>query len=137
MTNGHVKTVPEVIADLKEELKEFLNTRVAIFSAEMKQKLDNIKMGAPMLLGGLLMLLTAWFAFTGFVVCMIAQAFAPRAWAYVASFAIVTGLYAIAGGAMAAFAWKAMKGEGLKPERTINVLQQDRIWLQTEARTQL
>ena len=137
MTNGYVKNIPEVIADLKEELKEFFTTRLAILSAEMKQKFEKVASGLAMMLVGLVLLVTAWLALTGFFVSLIAQAFMPHPWAYLASFAIVGVFYAIAGGGMAAFAWKAVKRAGLKPERTIHVLQQDRIWLQTEARTQL
>jgi uncharacterized membrane protein YqjE len=144
VTNGNAKTVPDaiadlkaVIADLKTELQEFITTRLAIFSAEMREKVENIKRGAPMVVVGLLVLLTAWLTLTGFLVCLVAQAFTPNPWAYMAAFAIVTVFYAVAGAGVAAFAWKAMKGTGLKPERTIHVLQQDREWLQTEARTQL
>jgi hypothetical protein len=34
-------------------------------------------------------------------------------------------------------ALKQMKEIGLKPERTLRVLKQDEVWLQTEAKTQL
>ena len=137
MTNGYVKSIPEVIADLKEELKEFLTTRLAILSAEMKQKFEKVAAGIGMMLVGVLLLVTAWLALTAFLISLIAQAFMPHSWAYLASFAIVTVFYAIVGGGMTAIAWKTVKRAGLKPERTIHVLQQDRIWLQTEARTQL
>jgi len=137
MINAHAKTVPEAITDLKEELKEFLGTRVAMLRSEVGEKLQTIKLAAPMLILGLVLLATAWLAFTGFLVCIIAQAFDIGAWAYVVSFIIVTVVYAMAGGVTALFAWKQIKQVGMKPKRTMHVLEQDRIWLQTEARTQL
>ncbi len=137
MNNPYPKTVPEVLTELKEELKEFLTTRVAMLRLEMGEKLHKIKVAAPMLVVGLLLLITAWLVFTGFLVTIIAQAFLPSPWAYVLSFIIVVALYAIAGGVAAMSGWKQLKQAGLKPERTIRVLEQDRIWIQTEAKTQL
>src|SRR5690242_8847538 len=52
VTNGNHKPVQELIADLKEELKEFLNTRFAMLRAEMTEKANNIRMVAPVLLIG-------------------------------------------------------------------------------------
>jgi uncharacterized membrane protein YqjE len=135
--NAHSKTVPEAITALKEELKEFLSTRVAMLRSELGEKMQIIKRAAPMLILGLVLLATAWLAFTGFLVCILAQAFDIGAWTYVVSFAIVTVVYAMAGGGAALFAWKQIKRVGMKPKRTMHVLEQDRIWLQTEARTQL
>jgi uncharacterized membrane protein YqjE len=135
--NEHTKTVPEALTDLKEELKEFLSTRVAMLRSELGEKVETIKRATPMLIVGLVLLATAWLAFTGFLVCIIAQAFDIGAWAYVISFIIVTVVYAMAGGITALFAWKRIKQVGMKPKRTMHVLEQDRIWLQTEARTQL
>ena len=137
MNNGHVKSVQETIADLKEELKDFFSTRVAMLRAEMSDKLRIIKMAAPTLVVGLFLLLTAWFVFTGFLIAIIAQAFMPSPWAYTLSFVIVAVLYAIIGGAAAFMAWRRLKALSLKPERTVRVLEQDRIWIQREAKTQV
>jgi len=135
--NAHAKNVPEVIADLKEEFKEFAGTRLAILRSEMTAKLQTWKMATPMLLIALVLLWTAWLAFSGFLICIIAQAFSGRAWALVISFIIVAVFYGIVGGVALLVAWKQLKETGMKPEHTVRVLEQDRIWLQTEARTQL
>ena len=105
MTNGNLRHLQDVINDLKDEAKDFLNTRLAMLMAEMRQKMQTIKMAAPLLVIGLLMLVTAWFVFTGFLIAIIAQAFLPSAWAYVLSFIIVAVLYAIIGGGAAAMAY--------------------------------
>lgn len=137
MINGHAKTVPEAIAELKDELKEFISTRVQMLHSEMSEKLRALKLAAPTLLVGVLLLLTAWLVFTGFLVAIIAQAFAPSPWAYTLSFVLVAVLYVIVGGATAYIGWRGLRETGIKPERTIRVLKQDRVWLQTEAKTQL
>ena len=144
MTNGNGKSVPEAIGalklelnQLKRELSEFISTRVAMLRSEAGEKLSTFKMAAPTMVVGFVLLLTAWLLFTGFLVAIIAQAFMPNPWAYTLSFVLVAALYAIIGGAAAYMGWKQLRDTGIKPERTIRVLEQDRIWLQTEAKSQL
>lgn len=135
--NERAKTVTEVVAELKEELKEFAGTRFAILRTEMTAKLQKIRMATPMLVIGVGLLGTAWLAFTGFLVCIVAEVFWPRPWAFVVAFLIVAVGYAIVGGVAAQIAWKRLKATSLKPEVTMRVLEQDRVWMQTEVRTQL
>lgn len=137
MANGYTKPITEVIEELKEELKEFVTTRLAMLRSELNDKLQSFKMAAPVLTIGIALLCTAWLLFTGFLVCIIAQAFAPNPWDYALSFILVTVLYAILGGLSAYLAWQQLKQKGIKPERTIRVLQQDRIWIQAEGKSQL
>ncbi len=137
MTNGYTKSVPEVITELKEELKDFAGTRLQMLRSELNDKVQSFKMAAPIMLIGLLLLATAWLVLTGFLVVIIAHAFGPVSWNYTVSFLIVGVAYAIVGAAAAYLGWRELKQKGVKPERTIRVLQQDRIWLQTEGRTQL
>ena len=137
MTNGHTKPIAEVIDELRHELIEFVSTRFAMLEAEFDEKVTSFKMAAPVLVIGMLLLGSAWLALTGFLVSIIAQAYAPNPWALTLSFLTVAVLYAIVGGAAAYMAWKQLKEKGVKPERTIRVLKEDRQWLQKEARTQL
>ncbi len=137
MTNGYTKSVPEVITELRDELKDFATTRLEMLRAEINEKVQSFKMAMPVLLTGILLLATAWLVFTGFLVTIIAQAFGPVSWNYTVSFLIVFVLYAIVGGAAAYLAWRQLREKGIKPERTVRVLQQDRVWLQAEGKTQL
>jgi VIT1/CCC1 family predicted Fe2+/Mn2+ transporter len=137
MTNPYAKTVPEAIADLREDLKDFVTTRVTMFRFEMGEKLRMIRMAAPVMLIGFVLLVISALLFTGFLVCIIAQVFMPSAWAYSFSFILVGVFYAIVGGAAAYLGWRQLRATGLKPEHTIHVLEEDRIWLQTEAKSKL
>jgi len=137
VTNGQTKTVIEVVQELKDEIIEFVSTRFSMLQAELEEKIRWLKMAVPVLGLGLVLLGTAWLMLTGFLVCIIAQAFAPHPWDWTVSFLIIGVLYAIVGGAAAFMAWSQLKDKGVKPERTINVLKQDTVWLQTEAKTQL
>jgi VIT1/CCC1 family predicted Fe2+/Mn2+ transporter len=127
------KTIPEVLQDFKNEISLFLSTRFQLLQEELSLKATAIKASLPMIVVGLLFLATAWFLFTAAIVVVIANAFPNNPWAYAISFAIVAVLYAIIGG-IAAFVGKNMlTKQGLKPEKTIRVLQEDKLWLQTEA----
>lgn len=137
MANGYTRPITDVMEELKEELKEFVGTRLAMLRSELNDKFQSFKMAAPVLTIGITLLGTAWLVFTGFLVCIIAQAFAPNPWDYAISFILVSVLYAIVGGLSAYVGWQQLKENGVKPERTIRVLQQDRIWLQAEGKSQL
>ncbi|HUI83610.1 MAG TPA: phage holin family protein [Candidatus Binatia bacterium] len=134
MNNGYTKTVPEVLAELRDELKEFANTRLAMLRSELSDKVASFKMAAPVLLTGVLLLGTAWLLLTGFLVVIIAAALAPNSWNYTVSFLVVGVLYAILGGVAVLLGWRQLREKGVKPERTIRVLQEDRVWLQKEGK---
>lgn len=136
MTNESTKTLPELIAELKDELKDFAATRLAMLRAELGEKLRAFKLAAPGLIAGLVLVATGWLVLTGFLVCTIANAFQSTAWRYPIALAIVGGLYCIFGSIAITFAWQQIKETRVKPEHTIRVLREDQIWLQTEVKTQ-
>ena len=137
MNNGYTKSVADVISDLKTELQEFVSTRITMLRSEIQENIRNLKMAVPVLVIGMVLLWTTWLLFTGFLVAIIGRAFGTNPWAYVVSLLVVAVGYGILGGAAVMMGLKQIKSKGLKPERTIRVLQQDRIWIQEEARTQL
>ena len=137
MTNGNNKTLAEVVLELKNELIDFAATRAAMLRSEMKEKLTTLAGATPAILIGVLLLLTAWFVLTACLVGLVAMAFAGNPWNYVIAMAIVGLVYLVLGGAVAVSGWQAIKQKGFVPERTLHTLKEDRIWLQTEAKTQL
>lgn len=136
MINLPAKTLPELMTELKDELKEFAATRVAMLRAEIREKGQSVKLAAPGIVAGLLLLVTAWLLFTAFLVSAIASAF-ETPWKYPIALAIVALLYSLVGSIVLAVGWSRIKANSLKPERTLRVLKQDQIWLQTEVKTQL
>ena len=131
---GHYeKNLVEALQDLRDDFKAFVSTRLQMLQVEMKEKMSAIKISMPALLSGALLLATAFLLFTGGLVALIALAFNGAIFAYVAAFFIVCALYALAGGAAAVYGVKTLRAARLKPERTLRVLKQDQIWLQSEA----
>ncbi len=136
MTDAYTKSLPEIVNELKVELKDFVATRVAILRSEMRDKLSSLKEAVPALIIGLVLLWTAWLLFTGFLVTAIAFAFSTP-WGWVWAFLIVAAGYLLLGGLLASGGVSKLKQTKLVPERTLRVLKQDEVWLQTEAKTQI
>ena len=138
MADGqNVRTVAEVLNHCKEDLKDFVSTRVQMLRGEMRDKLTALKLALPALLVGAILLLGAFFLFTWGLVSLIAMAMTGEPYAYAVAFFVVFALYALVGGATAAYGLRTLTTRGLTPERTLRVLKEDQIWLQSEARTQL
>ena len=140
MTNGNVqngRSVAEVLHEAKDEMKEFLATRIQMLRSEMDEKIGAWKSAVPFIAIGILLLFAALMVFTAGLVALIAMAFHGQPWAVAVSCFIVMAIYALLGGLLAAQGWRSAKEPGLVPERTLNVLKQDQMWLQTEAKTQL
>jgi hypothetical protein len=134
-SNG--RSVAEVMHEFREDLKDFVTTRIQMLRNEISEKVGAWKMGLPTMVMGLVLLATAFMLFTAGLVNAIALAFAAQPWGFAVSFFIVMAIYALAGGMLALYGWRTIKAGGLAPEKTIRVLKQDQVWLKTEARTQL
>lgn len=143
MTNGNVhpanngRTIAEILNEFKEELKQFGQTRFEMLRAEMREKMNAWKGAIPAMAIALLMAVGAFLAFTAALIAAIALAFQPRPWAYAAAAAIVFLLYAIIAAVAGAYGYRSIQTAGMAPEKTIRVLQEDKVWLTTEARSQV
>lgn len=127
------RSLSAIVSDLKIEAKAFLNTRLEMLKAEMKEKVGAWKSAIPMIVVGLVFAGTAWLVLTGAIVCIIAVAFGPGVMSWFWATIIVGGAYLLIGGAAAFFALNEIKRNTLKPERTMRVLKQDQVWLQNES----
>lgn len=134
-TNG--RSLAAVVAELKEEFKEFVSTRLAMFRAEMREKTADWKRAAPMLIIGLVLLGTAWLLLTGAICAAIYVAFEGNPWAAFLALIITCIAYAVFGGVAALAAIKKIQDAGVAPKRTMRVLKDDQIWISNEARAQL
>lgn len=135
--NFNGRSFAGVVNEVKDELKEFVQTRMAMLKSEMAEKMRTIKTALPMLVAAAVLLGTAFLMFTLCLVALLSVAFYgdPFRWFY--SFIIVGVLYCIMGGMAAVFGLKELRAQGIMPRKTIQVLKEDQIWLQHEARTQV
>ena len=54
------RNVASLLSEMKDELKDFIQTRVAMFKAELQEKVAALKSAAPLAIAGLLLLGTAY-----------------------------------------------------------------------------
>lgn len=139
MPNNEIngRTLAGVVAELKDEFKEFANTRLAMLMSEMKEKAAAWKMALPAIIIGLVLLATCWLLLTGALVAVICVAFGDNPFAPAIALAIVGVCYALLGGIGVAFAIRSLREQGIMPRRTVRVLKDDQVWIANEARVQL
>lgn len=135
--SNNVRHIAQVLADFKEELKDFANTRYQMLRAEIGEKVRAWKAGIPMVIVGVLLLATAWLLFTAGLVILVAVLLPESQWTVLGAVLLVMLGYAIVGTIMGMAGWRSMTKQGVTPDRTLRVLKQDQLWFQAEARTQL
>ena len=129
------KSMATILAETKEEIKQFVTTRVGILKAEMDEKVRTWKYFIPIFFAALALLLAAWIAFTFAMIALLHGLFMPSVYAWLWAALIVAGVYMALGVAAGWFAYSKIKATGLMPNRTLTVLKQDQVWIQNEART--
>jgi Putative Actinobacterial Holin-X, holin superfamily III len=129
------KSFATLLAETKEELKDFVVTRASILKAEIDEKISTWKAAIPALLGALVLLWTGWLALTFALASWLHALFLPSPFAWLYAALIVAGVYLVLGVVLGWFAYSELTTAGLTPTRTMKVLKQDQVWLQNEART--
>jgi len=128
------KSIGTVVSETKQELLEFIQTRVAIFKAEIAEKVKTWKYAVPMLVLALALLLAGWIVLTFTIVALLAAQFhSPFGWVY--GGLIITGVYLLLGIGIGWFAYSELSSQGVAPNRTLEVLKEDQVWIRNEART--
>lgn len=120
-----------IILELKEEVKEFVQTRVQILSGEARMIGRRLAMAIPFALVGALFLSIGIFLFVIALVAVIAFALGADSLAWFYGFLVVGGFALIVGGITLLLARSELKHAGL-PKKTLEVLRQDKLWLQKE-----
>lgn len=118
------------VAEIKKDAVESLQTRFQMLLAEMKAKADTWKHALLWIGVGLLMAIVAFLLLTGALVAAVAVAVGVG-WSLV----IVGIAYLILAAVSAAIIYSKLKDTGVAPTRTLQVLQQDKEWLQQVARS--
>ena len=128
------KSIASVIAETKEELKTFFQTRAQLLHAETREKLRAWKRSVILLALAVVFLLTAWFTLVFAVVALL------RAWIISGSYAwfwgglIVGAVFLVSGVAAGKAGHRGIKAVGMAPTRTLKVLKQDQEWIQKQAK---
>jgi uncharacterized membrane protein YqjE len=129
------KSIAAILAETKDELKQFVTTRVNILKAEMDEKISRIKAVIPLAVVATLFLVSCWMVFTFALIALLHSLFLPSVYAWLWASLIVAAVYLVVGAIAGWLAYSEIKATSLTPTRTLKVLQQDQVWIQNEART--
>jgi len=129
---NHQRSLAAVVADLKEELREFLTTRARIIKAEIRETAGAVRRAS--IFGGmaLFFVLTGSLLLTLALVAAIHVVFLGNPYAWCFALIIVGCLWFILGGIAAFLAYNTIRGRF--PKRTVEVLKADTIWIRSEVR---
>jgi uncharacterized membrane protein YqjE len=129
------RSFAEVIREVKEETAGFVQTRVSMFVAEMREKIGASKNGAIFAAVALALGWVGFLLLSLALVALVTVAFwgSPYAWFF--GFLII-GLLWVSIAAMLGIA-AVRYFRDLAPKRTIRTLKEDKLWLQSEARSQI
>jgi membrane protein implicated in regulation of membrane protease activity len=131
------RSLAAIISEMKQELKDFAQTRMEMLKQEIQEKLGRLKIAAPLAAAAVLLLLTAYLLITIAVAAAVAAAFASSPFRWFFGFGIVGLVWAILGGVAAYFAKRELELKTLAPKRTMEVLKGDKLWLQREVKNQV
>lgn len=124
------QTVTTIFAELRDDLKEFVQTRFQLVVAELRVKVIAWKTGALTLAIAVIFACAAFLLLTGALVSVIAASLG----AFLALL-IVGALYLIIAAGAARLGYKKLTSQSVPPERTLRVLKEDQVWLQNEAKS--
>lgn len=133
--NGNERSLVAIIAEIKEELKEFIDTRVQMVKAELAETKSAVRVAVPLVLLASALSITAFLLFTMAAVVLVAFAFAGNALAWFYAAIIVGFVWLSLGGTCVFFAYNAFRSHSIFPKHTIKVLKADKVMLQAEARS--
>jgi VIT1/CCC1 family predicted Fe2+/Mn2+ transporter len=129
------KSIGVVLAETKAELKDFFETRMQILQAEVRDKVRAWRSSLPLLLMAAAFLLMGWAAFTFALIALLQALFLPSPYSWLWAALIVAVIYLAAGVVLGRRGYGAIQSVGVAPKRTLEVLKQDQVWIQNEART--
>lgn len=132
---NHERSLGAIVSELREELKQFLSTRVQMLKSELHETVSSIRIAVPLGLLTLMFVVTAFLLFSAAVVTLVASAFAGNPYAWFFGLIIVAVLWVILGGIAAFFAYNEFRSKSVFPKRTLEVLKADKSWIESEART--
>ena len=128
-----VKSIPELLRDLGDEMSQLVRAEIALAKAELLEKSKPAAASAGMFGGGALLGLGAFGAFTTFLIA--ALALAMPVWL---AALVVTVVYGAVAGVLAITGKKKLQEAApLAPEQTAQTVKEDIEWVKTRAKSGL
>ena len=121
------RPITALLSDLAGETSTLVRQEIALFKAELNEKLAQIGLGAGAVAAGGVIAFSGWLALVAAAILGLSQVLAP--WLS----ALIIGVVVIAVGAgLALFGKNRLKTDALVPRRTLNSLREDEAWIRDQ-----
>jgi hypothetical protein len=121
------RPVTALLADLAGETSTLVRQEIALFKAELSEKLTRTGVGAGALAAGGVIAFSGWLALLAAAILGLSNVLSP--WLS----ALIIGVIVIALGAgLALFGKSRLKADALVPQRTLNSLREDQAWIRDQ-----
>ena len=121
------RPVAALLSDLAGETSILVRQEIALFKAELNEKLARIGLGAGALAAGGVIAFSGWLALVAAAIIGLSYVLAP--WLS----ALIIGVVVIAlGAALVLFGKSRLKADALVPRRTLNSLREDEAWIRDQ-----
>jgi hypothetical protein len=128
------RSLAATLADIKEELKTFVQTRAEIFKTEAAEKISVWKRSLSLLALAAVFLLTFWSTLVFSMVALLRSLLISGSYEWFWGGLIVSGVFLLLAGLAGQAGYKHLKSCRPAPSRTLRVLEQDRAWIKDQAR---
>ena len=121
------RSIAALLADLANETGTLVRQEIALFKAEIGEKLGRLGMGTGAIAAGGLIAFSGWLALIAAAILGLAKVVAP--WLA----ALIVGIVVLAIGAGLLFFGKSrLAADTLAPRRTLNSLREDEEWIRDQ-----
>ncbi len=121
------RPVAALLSDLAGETSTLVRQEIALFKAELSEKLTRMGVGAAAVAAGGLIAFSGWLALLAAAILGLSHVLAP--WLS----ALIIGVVVIALGAgLALFGKSRLNADALVPRRTLNSLREDEAWIRDQ-----
>ncbi len=125
------------LKDVLLQIGPLLQTRLDLAASELKETLGGAKVAAPLAIITIVLAATAYLFLMVALAGVVAGLLKSSPYRWPLAFSIVGGLWLLIGGIAAYFALREVQIRGFFPERTLEVLEGDKIWIQNEAKNRI
>jgi hypothetical protein len=121
------RPIAALLSDLAGETSTLVSQEIALFKAELGEKLTRMGVGAAALAAGGVIAFGGWLALLAAAILGLSHVLAP--WLS----ALIIGVVVIAlGAALVLFGKSRLKADALVPRRTLNSLREDEAWIRDQ-----
>jgi hypothetical protein len=121
------RPVAALLSDLAGETSTLVRQEIALFKAELSEKLTRMGVGAAALAAGGVIAFSGWLALVAAAILGLSHVLAPWLSALIIGI-LVIGLAA----GLALFGKSRLKADALVPRRTLNSLREDQAWIRDQ-----